>query len=180
MSEVVEAGPVYKVEHDWGGLVRIIAPDGSTVATLEKHASGRPGSGTAVGTHAKLQGIRADVMAAALNGPALDVVLQGGAEGAAVDPWAIMDKLRIMHSQEIHDVWMPLVAELRENAQLAQGALAALQKISDRLEGVWYDPYGDMESDIRSVITAHANGEDLEQADDADHEDDHEAAPPAP
>jgi hypothetical protein len=30
-----------------------------------------------------------------------------------VDPWAIIEKLRLMHRDEIQNVWMPLVAELR-------------------------------------------------------------------
>lgn len=30
-----------------------------------------------------------------------------------VDPWVIIDKLRIQHRDEIHNVWMPLVSELR-------------------------------------------------------------------
>jgi hypothetical protein len=146
----------YKIERDWGGLIRIVAPDGSLVATLEKHASGRPGSGTSVNTHAKLQAGRAELMAAALNGPALEVP----AEDGAGDPWAIIDKLRAQHSGEIHDLWMPLVAELRETAMQAEGALAAIQRISDRIDGVWYDPYGDLESDVRSVIEDHATRQD--------------------
>jgi hypothetical protein len=164
----------YKIEHDWGGLIRILAPDGSLVATLEKHASGRPGSGTSVHTHAKLQGGRAELMAAALNGPAMDVV----AKEAEVDPWAIIDKLRLQHSQEIHDVWMPLVAELRETAMQAEGALAAIQRISDRVEGLWYDPYGDLESDVRSVIAAHAEGS-VHDLDGGDPSEDEEPSAPA-
>lgn len=114
MDEAGEARMTYKVEHDWGGLIKIVAPDGSLVATLEKHSSGTPGSGIPVDTHAKLQSERAEVMAAALNAPAQRVALEE-TEGA-VDPWVIMDKLRLQHSQEIHNVWMPLVAELREAA----------------------------------------------------------------
>ncbi|CCF19118.1 protein of unknown function [Pseudorhizobium banfieldiae] len=31
-------------------------------------------------------------------------------------------------------------------------AAEALQRIRDRLDGKWYDPHGDLESDIRSVF----------------------------
>lgn len=31
---------------------------------------------------------------------------------------------------------------------------SALQRISERLDGLWFDPYGDLESDIRSVISS--------------------------
>jgi hypothetical protein len=165
----------YKIEHDWGGLIRIVAPDGSPVATLEKHASGRPGSGTPVDTHAKLQAGRAELMAAALNGPAMGAV----ATEAEVDPWVIIDKLRLQHSQEIRDVWMPLVAELRETAMQAEGALAAIQKISERIEGVWYDPYGDLESDVRSVIDAHAEGRPVDDLDGDEPTEDEDPSAPA-
>lgn len=46
-----------------------------------------------------------------------------------VDPWVIIEKLRLMHRDEIHSVWMPLAAELRE-------ANTALQQLVDEKSGL--------------------------------------------
>ncbi len=42
------SGPVWTIDHTWGGLIIIRDETGKTVATLEKHASGTPGSGIPV------------------------------------------------------------------------------------------------------------------------------------
>lgn len=54
----------WTVEHDWRGLILIKDLAGRPIATLEKHASGTPGSGIPSDTHAKLQAGRAQMMAA--------------------------------------------------------------------------------------------------------------------
>ena len=64
---VNDPAPGYTLEHTWSGLILIRDPDGHLVATLEKHASGRPGSGIPSDTHTKLQTLRAELMVAALN-----------------------------------------------------------------------------------------------------------------
>lgn len=169
----------YKLEHDWNGLIRIFAPDGSTVAVLEKHASGRPGSGIPADSHAKEQGARAQAMVDALNGMNIEAKAEIE-EKPSVDPWVIMDKLRIQHSREIHDIWRPLVAEMRNSVEEAQGAHAALQKIADRLEGLWCDPYGDLESDIRSVVAEHYGWPEAKSDSGLDNDlDDEDATDPA-
>lgn len=42
-------------EHDWTGLILIKDESGATIATLEKHAAGQPGSGAPADAHAKAQ-----------------------------------------------------------------------------------------------------------------------------
>lgn len=49
----------WTIEHDWVGLIHIKDETGRVVATLEKHALIRPGSGVPVDTHAKAQHERA-------------------------------------------------------------------------------------------------------------------------
>lgn len=51
---------------------------------------------------------------ALLDAPALPDARAGAVE--PVDPWAIIEKLRIQHRDEIHNVWMPLAEELRKAA----------------------------------------------------------------
>lgn len=49
-----------------------------------------------------------------------------------VDPWVIIEKLRDQHKVEIHDVWMPLVAQHRENCERLQSRLESLEKGEER------------------------------------------------
>ena len=72
-----------------------------------------------------------------------------------VDPWSIMDKLRIQHRREIHEVWMPLVEELRKAAYSAKAEVQAerdfYKRRHDELQGVqskMRDPERTMVCDI--------------------------------
>lgn len=49
-----------------------------------------------------------------------------------VDPWAIIDKFRMQHSEEIKDVWMPLVAQWRDNCEQLQSRLESLERDAAR------------------------------------------------
>lgn len=51
-----------------------------------------------------------------------------------VDPWVIIEKLRDQHKVEIHDVWMPLVAQHRENCERLQSRLEELNQKVEELE----------------------------------------------
>lgn len=45
-----------------------------------------------------------------------------------VDPWEIIEKLRLQHKEEIHEQWMPLVAEYREQVDTLQSRLEELNQ----------------------------------------------------
>lgn len=62
-----------------------------------------------------------------------------------VDPWVIIDKLRMQHSDEIKDVWMPLVAQWRDNCEqlqsrleLLENALSTANEKVEHFEREWY------------------------------------------
>lgn len=59
-----------------------------------------------------------------------DLTSVSASKAAEVDPWVIIEKLRIQHRDEIHNVWMPLVAELRVSGPI-QGN-AEVVTISDK------------------------------------------------
>lgn len=67
-DDLVRTSPrPWRLEHDWGGLIQIFDANGDLIATLAKHASGTPGSGVPVDTHAKLQGTNAELIVRAVN-----------------------------------------------------------------------------------------------------------------
>lgn len=50
-----------------------------------------------------------------------------------VDPWGIIEKLRLQHKAEIHEQWMPLVAEYRKQVDALQSRLESLEKDCEEL-----------------------------------------------
>lgn len=57
----------YHLEHDWIGLVRLVAPCGAILRTRAKIAAGRPGSGVPGDTIAKETTRRLQALADRLN-----------------------------------------------------------------------------------------------------------------
>lgn len=55
----------WSFDHNWQGSILILGPSGRHIGTLEKHASGTPGSGIPVDTHGKEQTANARLIAAA-------------------------------------------------------------------------------------------------------------------